>query len=156
MKSVRIYGLVMVLTVLTLGAAGKASADENLQPVTIQVNDGLAGEPLEGMVVKITSLTSGDVWTCNTTSGGVAKASLPPGDYKIRAGLRLFGFPLMIGSFSLTVDGPTSAEIELSSLFVPVKYVPIIVYVITALLIALILYSVGKRVYRSLRGQENH
>jgi hypothetical protein len=139
----RSVSLILVTSLMILYLSSGRALGAGERDVVITVIDGGNGKPLEGVEVKIIH-PGGEEIVSVTGSDGTLSLILLPGDYQIRTALSVFGTSLWWGSYFLDVESGSSTTVEadifVSNPFIPVKYLPLVVYGIIALLVFLAFY----------------
>jgi hypothetical protein len=124
------FGLLFLFLILAFTITVKAQASQ--QPVTITINDEVAGGIAEGVTVVIEDADGIVVQTFQTTAENSIHTSLSIGNYTIKVQIPLFGVPSVLGEKSINVTQPTDIEVKISAVIVPVKYLTLVTYSVTA------------------------
>ena len=114
------------------------------EEVSINVVDSLTGDDAEGVTIKVFNENNTLVWT--SKEGG--NVSLNTGEYNIRVELELFGKMIPLNNQPIDVELNNTNEfiIYLSFVFIPIKYIPYLIYAIVGLLILTVTSSVFRRI----------
>ncbi|MEB3778865.1 MAG: hypothetical protein GSR85_01335 [Desulfurococcales archaeon] len=103
--------------------------------------------PVEGVIVDVYG-NKGLILT--TISGEKPKTlTLEPGDYIIKASIEFLGRQFTVGSTSLSLREPTEVTVVVSSILVPVAWIPVVSDGIAGLLASIIAY----KLYQATRPQ---
>ena len=107
----------------------------------IVVNESM--EPVEGVFVDL--YRDGELVTTMESTGEPSIVPLEPGFYTIKARTWLLGLDLNLASLPVEVRGPTEATIVVSTMLVPVEWIPLTGNIVAALLLGLIASSILAR-----------
>jgi len=116
------------------------------QKLGMSVYDGTTGELLAGIALDVYSEEGKSVHSVVTDTNGYAEVTLPEGEYHVKAKIGILGFPVeMYASPTIILDKPHSLRIYIIAMFVPVKFLPTIIYCTLAALIGTGLYIAVKK-----------
>jgi hypothetical protein len=78
--------------------------------------------------------------------------SLPSGQYNVVVKITIFGYPVPLVSFSFTTPPVTTVELTVSAYFIPIQYLPLLIYILTAILGAAIIYAIARSLTKKKPG----
>jgi hypothetical protein len=145
LKNMFIAGIALSILLLQTSSVFGQTDQQNI--LTVNVKDGVTGGTAEGVNINIVSSTGQEILTTATTPGQPTQIQLPPGTYNVNIQLPLFGIPITVGSQTVTMNQTTNLAFTISAIFIPMKYVALLIYIIVILLIIAIIVSVinGRR-----------
>ena len=153
--NVKRYSLIFILALLTVFVSITASvqAQEGELPFTVKVVDASSGAAIKNIIVIIESVDGGvSEQKIITGSEGSGRTILLPGTYRLKAQFTVFGIPIQIASTEIIIDEPTEFIYTISTMIIPIEYIPTAVYGATGVLALSGMYGTGKRLL-GLRGK---
>lgn len=149
--SIFLVAMILLSSMLLIGVAF-AQQGQGQQSVMITVTDEVTGKAALGVTTLIRSESSGAIiQNLGTVPQGGTTVSLPSGQYSIYVQIAIFGFPVTLTSVSFDASKPTTVELTVSAIFIPIQYVPLLIYIIVFIIILAIIISVILSVIRRLR-----
>jgi len=138
--------LVLFLIALALTTSAAAFAQEEKQPLTINVVDATTGGAVKNIIVTIESGAGVAEQSIITGSEGAVNTFLAPGSYRIRVEMSIFGFPVTLSTHQLVVNKPTEFTVIVSTFLIPVQYIPPVIYGAVGVLALSGIYMIVKQV----------
>jgi hypothetical protein len=121
---------------------------ESTSTVTITVTDGVTHKAALGVTTYVYSSSGALVQNLGTVPQGGTTVSLPSGQYNVEVKIGIFGFPVTLGSFSFTNPQVTAVEITVSAYFIPIQYLPLLIYIAVVIIILVIIIAIILRLLR--------
>jgi hypothetical protein len=109
------------------------------QPITVTVTDGVTGKAADGVTTLIYSSSGAEIQNLGTIHQGGKTVSLPPGLYSFIVQIEIFGFPIKLATTSVNTTNVGKVEITISAYFIPIQYLPLLIYAIIIIVIIVIL-----------------
>jgi len=119
------------------------------QPITITVTDGVTGKAAEGVTTSIHSSSSQETQNLGVVPQGGKTVSLPPGLYSFVVQIEMFGFPITLANTSVDITNVSRVEITVSAYFIPIQYMPPLIYAIIIIIAVVILILIIRRILKS-------